>query len=813
MRTLLQDLHYGVRMLAKSRGLTFVAVLTLALGIGANSAIFSLMDSLLFRPLLVKDIDRLVLAWENNVRSDMTMDPSPANYLSWKEQSQSFEDMAGATESSFNLSGGDRPERVGAAHVSASLFPMLGVKPVLGRTFTADEEEAGNNRVIILGHGLWQRRFGSDPKIVGQTVPVNGENYTVIGVMPQGFLYPPGSQKNELWTPLVFTPEAANNRGARYVGVLARLKPGVTREQAQAEMNGIARRLEQQFPATNTGMGTKLVTVREQFAEVARPAALPILFGAVGFVLLMACVNVANLLLARATTRQKEIAIRMSLGASRARLVRQLLTESLLLSIIGGALGLLLAWVGLRLIVVGTPDWVATLLPRIRETGINGRVFGFALLVSILTSVAFGLVPALYASKPDLNGVLKEGRESGGRRASRLHSILVASEIALALVLLVGAGLMITSFIRLTNVDPGFRTDNVLTMEMSLPEGKYKEDIEVSNAYQQVIRQIETLPGVKSAGAIDYLPLGLASNTEGFVIQGAEEPAPGEAGRAARTSRITPGYLPTMNIRLLEGRLLNEQDTATSQPAIVVNARLAERFWPSGDAIGKRIAMKAELQSGEARWREVVGVVSDARQASLDIKPRPEIYLPSAQSPARNMSLVIHTNSNPFGLAAAVRREVNTLDKDQPVFNLRTMESVVSESLFAQRFSMGLLCVFAVIALILAAVGIYAVTSYSVAQRTHEIGIRMSLGAQQRDILRMIVGKALRLTVIGLFIGLVCAIGMTQVLASLLYGVSATDPVVFLGTSLLFASIALLASYIPAARASKVDPLVALRYE
>jgi putative ABC transport system permease protein len=813
MKTLLQDLRYGVRMLTKSPGLTFVAVLALALGIGANSAIFSLMDSLLFRPLLVKDIDRLVLVWENNVRSDTTMDPSPANYLSWKEQSQSFEDIAGVTESSFNLSGGDRPERVGAANVSANLFPMLGVPPLLGRTFAAEEEKPGNNRVIVLGNGLWQRRFGSDPNIVGQTVPLNGENYTVIGVMPQGFMYPPGSQVNELWTPLVFSPDEMNNRAARYVGVLARLKAGVVREQAQAEMNSIARRLEQQFPATNTGMGVKLVTMREQFAEIARPAALPILFGAVGFVLLMACVNVANLLLARATTRQKEIAIRTSLGASRARLVRQLLTESLLLSLIGGALGLLLAGLGLRLIVVGTPDWVANLLPRMRETGINGRVFGFALLISILTSVIFGLVPALYASKPDLNGLLKEGRESGGRRASRLHSILVAAEVALALVLLVGAGLMVTSFIRLTNVDPGFRTDHVLTMEMTLPEGKYKEDVEVSNAYKQVVRQIETLPGVKSAGAIDYLPLGLASNTVGFIVQGAEEPAPGEAARAARTSVVTPGYFQTLNVQLLDGRLINEQDSEKSQPAIVINARMAERFWPNGDAVGKRIALKSELKSGEARWREVVGVVSDVRQTSLDMKPRPEMYLPLTQAASRSMALVIHTDSDPLGLVGSVRQEVRTLDKDQPVFNVRTMESLVSESVFAQRFSMALLSVFALIALILAAVGIYAVMSYSVAQRTHEIGIRMSLGAQQRDILKMVVGKALRLTAIGLVIGLVCAIGMTQVLASLLYGVSASDPVVFLGTSLLFASIALLASYIPASRASRVDPLVALRYE
>jgi putative ABC transport system permease protein len=809
-----KDLRYAVRSLVKNPAFTAVAVLALALGIGVNSAIFSLIDATLLRPLPYTELDRVMVFWESNLQSGAEqLNPSPADFADYKNQNQVFEHIAAFLEGNLTITNGDAPERIWGVDATADLFQVLGVKPILGRTFRPEEEQPGNDNVVVLGYDLWRRSFNANPAIIGTQLTVNNQINTVIGVMPPGFTFPPGGQKVEMWTPLSLRPEQANSRRGPFLSVIALLKKGVSRDQAEAQMNNVARRIEQQYPDTNTGKGVRLKSLVDVLAAPFRTT-LIIMFGAVIFVLVLACANVANLLLARATVREKEVALRTALGASRWRLIQQLLLESALLAVLGGVLGVLLAHIGLKLFVAGIPDWIINSLPRLREVGIDGRMLIFTLVVSLVTAMAFGLAPALSASKQDLNQALKEGgqKATGGLRGYRLRKILVVSEVALALVLLVGAGLMIKSFLVLSRVDPGFQPQNMLTMQMSLPRRKYPEVQQAGAFYQSLIEKLEALPGVQSVGAVNNLPLGINSNASSFTIDGRPAERPGEQPMAFFDA-ISPSYFRTMGIQLLKGRNITTQDFATGAPVVVISEAMALRSWPNEEALGKRISI-----GGEPFTREIVGVVADIKHSRLDAKPEPEMYISYLQNPeqivpARTMSVVVKTASDPLSAISAIRQTVLSLDKEQPVYNIRTMESIVADSIYPQRLPMILLGAFGFIALVLAMMGIYAVISYTVTQRTHEIGIRMALGARRRNVITLLLRQGLGLTLIGVVIGLLCAFAVMRVLSGLLFGVSAADPVIFLLIALLLCIVALIASLIPAGRVTKVDPMIALRYQ
>jgi predicted permease len=804
LETLWQDVRFGVRMLIKSPGFTIVAVIALALGIGANSAIFSVVNTVLLRPLPYKEPERLVMVWEDASKHGAPRDtPAVANYIDWRNQNQVFEGMAAMADQSFNLTGEGEPERIDGRRVSANLFNLLGVEPQLGRAFLTEEDQPGANRVVILSHGLWQRRFGSDVNIAGKPLTLNGESYTVAGVMPAYFQFP--SREVELWVPIAFSSQEAANRGRHYLQVVARMKPGVTLQKAQAEMNTIAARLQQQYPDSNTGLGATVTSLHEHVAGDIKPALL-VLLGAVGFVLLIACANVANLLLARSAVRQKEIALRAALGASRLRLVRQFLTESILLAAGGGLLGLLLSLWGVNILKTFIPQNIS----QAKAITIDGKVLAFTLLVSLLTGVIFGLAPALQASKFNLNETLKEGgRDSAaGSRSNRIRGLLVIAEVAVSLILLIGAGLLINSFMRLRNVDPGFRADNLLTMQVVLPALKYPDMARRAAFYTELVRRVEALPGVKSAAVTTNLPLYRQGNSIGISIEGRPDPVPGQE-LIAVTRVISPHYFRTMGIRLLQGREFGEQDRTGAPPVAVISETMARRFWPGEDPVGKRIR-----SAPTAPWITIIGIVNDVRQFELNADPKPQMYLSYEQAGLfAPRDLVVSTDVEPLSLAATVRKTVWEIDKDQPVSNIRTMDDILSESIGRQRFSVLLLGIFAALAMILAAVGLYGVMSYSVAQRTREIGIRMALGAQRRDVLKMVIGQGLKLVLIGVLIGLVAAFILTRVMTSLLFGVSATDPTTFITISLVLVSVAVLASYIPARRATRVDPMIALRYE
>jgi putative ABC transport system permease protein len=802
-----QDLRYGLRMLLKNPGFAVVAIVALALGIGANTAIFSVVNTVLLRPLPYKNPERLVMVWEENSKQGFPRDtPAAANYIDWRDQNHVFEAMAAMAEISFNLTGAGEPERIDGQRVSASLFRLLGVNPELGRTFLPEEDHPGGNHVVILSHALWQRRFGSDRAIVGRSINLDGQSFTVVGVMPRNFQFP--NRTDQLWVPIAFSAKEAGERGNHYLQVIARMKPGVSLQQAQAEMTTIATRLQQQYPQTNTSIGAVITPLHEHVVGNIRSALL-ILLGAVAFVLLIACANVANLLLARAAVRQKEIALRLALGASRSRMTRQFLTESVLLSAFGGGFGLLLTIVGLDVLKRFIPPNIS----QVQAIAIDTKVLSFTILVSVATGLLFGLAPAAQLANSDLNDTLKEtGRDmAAGAHGNRIRGFLIISEVAVSFLLLIGAGLLINSFIRLRHVDPGFRSENLLTMKIVLPETRYPDKQRRSLFYDELLRRVETLPGVASEAVATNLPLTSSGNSVGIAIEGRADPAPDRVPIVIMRV-ISPSYFKTMTIPLLEGRVFTEADKADSPPAVVISETTARRFWPGESALGKHI--KIGQSTSPQPWLTVVGVVKDVRQFELITEPKLQMYLPYQQIGFfEPRALIIRTNFDPLSLAGTVRQTVWEIDKNQPVSDISSMEDIVADSVARQRFSMLLLGIFAGLALLLAAVGIYGVMSYSVAQRTREIGIRMALGAQRSDVMRMTIGQGLRLVLMGVAIGLVGAFVLTRVMSTLLFGVSPTDPLTFITISTVLVSVALLASYLPALRATRVDPISALRYQ
>ena len=811
MRTFWQDIRFGARMLWKRPGFTAVAVLTLALGIGANTAIFSLVNAVLLKPLPFAEPERLVMLWEDATRIGFPRNtPAPANFVDWKAQTTSFEGMAAVSWVSLNLTGRGEPQKLGGHAVTADLFPLLGVRPALGRVFTDEEQKPGSDsRVVILSHGLWRDTFGGEASVVGRDLLLSGEKYTVVGVMPAGFQFLDPNVR--LWVPLALSPEDWANRGGHYLTVVGRLKPGVSVGQADADLKAVMARISREYPDQAAEIGAFVLPLREQVAgDVRRP--LLMLVVAVAFVLLIACANVAGLLLARSAARRREIAVRAALGASRMRVVRQLLTESALLSAAGGAAGLLLALWSFAFLRQLVPPSLALSA----GLSVDARALGFTLLVSLVTATLFGLAPALQASKTDLAASLKEGAGRGavgGGAGRSLRGAFVVAEVALALVLLVGAGLLIQSLQRLRGQYAGIRPENVLTLRTVLPDNKYRDHAQRDAFYDAVLARVRSLPGVVAAGYTTTVPLTWKGGTSRLTIEG-RAPKPG-LGDDANHRQVTPDYLRALGLPLKTGRYIEESDGPRSQPVAVVNEAMARAFWPGADPLGKRFKVGGPASPNP--WLTVVGVVADVRQMGLDAPVKPEMYLPFKQVNYNQWFapgyLVIRTSAEPASLTAAVRREVHAVDPEQPVSNVQTMAEILGEESAQRRVGMTLLAAFAGLALLLASLGIYGVLSFFVAQRTQEIGVRLALGASPRSILALVLGKGMRLTLAGLGLGLLGAFALTRLIESQLFGVSASDPVTYAGLALLLACVALLACYLPARRATKVDPMVALRYE
>ena len=806
---MMKDIRYSIRVLLKNPAFTLTALLTLALGIGVNTAIFSVVDSVLLRPLPLKDPDRVVAVWEHSLRAGVDRNEmAPANYFDLRRQNQVFDGLGAFGDQSLNLTGAGEPARLDARLVTANVFSLLGVAPALGRTFSPDEDQPGQNRVVVLSDGLWRRRFNSDPAIVGRNITLNAESYTVVGVMPSNFFFP--EREGELWTPWAMEPEEASGRGDHYVHTVARLKPGITIERANAEVEAIATRLSSEYPRTNEGLGFLVSSFHEDYVGNLRRPIL-VLFAAVALVLLIACANVANLLLAQATSRRREIAIRLALGASRLAIVRQLLVESLLLAGAGGVLGVLGAVWGVQ--------WLSKLVPeslsKLQTVAVDARVFGFTLGVTVLTALVFGAVPALQASRSKPGETLSEvGRDLGGGMSGRfVRRVLVVAEVALAVVLLVAAGLLVRSFQRLRQVDPGFTAEKLLTMRMVLPSTKYARSEQKRAFYDELLRKVDELPGVESAGMTTFLPLSFSGMNFAFSVEG--RAAPGDMELPLAVYRVvSPDYFRAMGISLQRGRVFESRDTAEAPPVMVVNRRLAENFWPGEDPTGKR--MKIGPVDSPNAWATVAGVVGDVRQTGLYGEQNFEIYVPYAQERRGFVvprDLIVRTTGDPASLIGAVREAVWSVDKDQPISNVRMMDQVLAAAVSRERFQTLLLALFATLALVLACVGLYGVISYAVVQRTHEIGVRMALGAQAGDVVRLVINQGMLLTLIGLVIGVTGAFAVTRVMTEMLFGVTATDPLTFAGVPLVLSVIAFLACYIPARRATKVDPLVALRYE
>ena len=814
METLWQDLRYGVRMLGRSPGLTIVAVLTLALGIGANTAIFSVLNAVLLKSLPYSEPDRLVMVWGNErAVNNSRAQVSATDVMDWRVQNHVFEDVT--TVSGFytpTLTGSGEPERIPAEIVGDGYFQIMHGKPLLGRVFLPEENIDGKDDVVVLTFGLWQRRFSGDPSVIGKSILLNSRPHIVVGVMPPDFRSLPFSILNgppaELYRP-VGENYADKDRSSRHLRAIARLKPGVTVRQARADMDAIASRIEKEHPKESTAYGVHVVSLQEDLVGGIRPALL-LLFGAVGLVLLIACANVANLLLARSAARQREIAVRAALGAARTRLIRQFLTESILLALAGGLLGILFALWGTSLIEsVG-----AKVIPSLTSVEINLSVLSFTLALSLLTGVIFGVAPALNVTRLNLNDVLKEGGRASGAASGRnpLRSSLVISEVALALVLLVAAGLLIRSLSQLRQMNPGFNPSNLLTMNVPLPSAKYPKDADRLTFYKRMIERVEALPGVQSAGIVSVLPMG--TNFDGRALQVEDRPKPPGQELSVATFIATPGYLRAMQIPLQKGRIFAETDVESSAPVALVSETMARNLWPGENPLGKHLRISgSDRPIEQLEWRSVAGVVSDVKQDRLDAPGEMQLYVPEAQMVNSYMTLVVRTRVNPSSLTAAVREQIHVLDKDQVVYGIATMDQLLSDSLALRRFSMLLLGMFAGVALLLAAVGLYGVISYTVGQRTHEFGIRMALGAQSGDVLRLVVRHGFTLVLAGLAAGILAALALTRLLSSLLFGISATDPATFAIVTLVLSTVALVACYVPALRATKVDPMVALRYE
>ncbi|MDR3698977.1 MAG: ABC transporter permease [Candidatus Sulfopaludibacter sp.] len=802
-----QDLRYGLRTLLRNPGFCAVAILALALGIGPNTAIFTMVNAVLLKPLPVPEPDRVVMIWGTMLQSGFDQLPvSGADYLDWKKQATSFEQMAAAfaiPEYGLNVSGAGEPERVPAATASKEFLPALGITPLAGRNFLPEEDRPGGRAAVLISNAFWQRRFHSDASAVGRTLTVDGIPRTIVGVVPHELS---DMIAADLWLPTAVDPNNPERRNHNY-GIVARLKPGVTAAQARAEMTVIAQRLERAYPATNAGWGITLFPMAEMFTGRIRPVLL-ILLGAVGLLLLIACANLANLLLARASAREKEIAVRAALGAGRGRIIRQLLTESLVLGVAGGLLGLLLAVWGVRAVRGVVPD----MFPLLQHMGVDLPVLVFTLGLSILTGLLFGLVPAWKSSRTDLNTALKEsgGRSESAGGSHRIRGVLLAFEVALAVLLSVSAGLLLRSFARVVAVNPGVRVSHVLTMAVSLPDVKYDTPVKRGNFYKDLTERLEALPGIRSAGAVLFLPLRVSMlsfriGVNRFRIEG-RPPVPESQQPMADYRMATPGYFNTMGIALRQGRLFDPRDDLDAKRVALINDAMVRKHFSGENPLGKRISTGGTLM-------EIVGVVSDAKLYGLDAPMEPAIYVPHMQHPGESMGLAVQTAGDPAAMATAVRREILKLDPEQPISSVRTMENVLSDSLMLRRVSMLLLSVFAALALTLAAVGIYGLTAYSVSRRTHEIGLRVALGASQAQVLQLVVVRGLVTSLIGAGIGLAAAFALTRALSGMLYGVTATDPLVFAGVPVVLVGVSVLASYVPARKATRIDPLVALRYE
>jgi len=807
LETLFADLRFALRTLRKHPGFTAIVILTLALGIGANTAIFSVVDAVLLRPLPFAQPDRLVTIAESNHPFDLSSrnEVAPGNFLDWRTRNHVFSEIAGFHFAGYTLTGSDRPERVQIALTSAGMLHLLGLRPKLGRDFQPADDRDGAPRVAMLSADFWQERFASDPAIVGKTIYLDTNPYTVVGVLPPGVALP--GRDVQFWIPLeqAISPAEMRWKDSHYLDVYARLKPNVTLAQASDEMNRVAAQLKQESPDTNSGAAALVIPLQADLSADIRPALL-ILLAAVAFVLLIACANVANLLLVRSTARGKEIAVRLALGAGKSRILRQLLTESLLLSLAGGAAGLLVANWTRQLLLALSP----TTLPQLNIIETDGRVLLFTFLISVATGVLFGLSPAFRITGLSLSTTLHGASRSStsGKSTQRLRNLLVVAEIAISLVLLVGAGLTIRSFLALHGVNLGFRSDHTLTVRITIPKDKYAKDEQVVSFYDTVLQHVRSTPGIEDAGLISYLPLTGDSFDNSFDVVG-RPPRPPSDRAYAQVRIVDPQYFQVLGISLLSGRGITDHDRLGSARSVVISQSLAKRFFPATNPVGQRLLVY--MGENQSPW-EVVGIVTDVR-SDIDASPEPTIYFPYAQIPYRYMVLAVRTHTDPHSILDTIRSTVSSIDPDEPVYQVQTLTELVDTSLVPWRFSMTLLSVFAAIALVLAAAGIYGVMAFLVVQRTHEVGVRMALGAQRRDVLQLIVGQGAKLAFAGLLAGVLASLWLTRLMSGLLFGVSVNDPFTFFAVALLLASVALAASFIPAQRATKIEPTVALRYE
>jgi len=811
-----QDLRFGMRMLLKQPGFSLIAVLTLGLGIGANTAIFSLIYALLIQPLPYRDAGRVLFAMGWDVRRDqMRFQVPAADFQDWRYQCSAFEQAAGYQYWSVNLTGAGEPERVQGYRVTANLFELLGVEPALGRVFQAGEDRPGAARVAVLSNEMWQRRFGAERGVIGRTVTLNDESFTIIGVMPPKFEFPQLNFKGDLWAPFNHDPARLRADPSANFGMVAvaRLRAERTLTEAQAEMDVIYQRLAAQYPDTNANAGIRLSPMQEMLTRESRGPLLALL-AAAAFVLLIACANVASLLLARAQTRVKEMAARMALGASAWRLRRQMLTESLLLALVGGSLGVLLGHWLLGAIRSALPEFVRNTMPALLEIGINTQVLLFAFGVALLTSLVFGLAPALRLARHELVADLKEGgRSAGAAPRRRARNVLVVAEVALSLLLLVGAGLMLRSLQALFSVDPGFQAGRLLVLDIALPRTRYAETGQQANYFREALSRLAALPGVEAVGAVNTLPFSTSNSGRLFLIESQPAPAPG-AEPATDFRVINPDYFRALGMRLERGRAFSVQDNQQAPPVTIVNETFVRQFFPDQEPLGKRIRFgMASTPVAQNPWLLIVGVVSDVRHLDLATPPRPESYSPLEQSPGPTMTLAVRTSGAPAALAPVVRERLGALDANLPLYNVQTMEQVVARSLFGQRITTSMMLMFGGVALLLATVGLFGLISYAVSQRIHELGIRLALGASTGDVLRLVMGQGLKLALTGLGIGMAGSLALMRVIKTLLFGVSAADPLTFGASALLLLAVTLVACWVPARRAAKVDPLAALRHE